>query len=179
MGRSLPEGITPKKTISATMDPKIWEEFQDVVKKLQPDGDKSASAHLETIIKREIARLAGKEMPNIVDVARLQRQILTLDNRFDAMQKSLEKRDGALARFEDLMSAYKLDFEHFSNAADVIRQMLKDRDVAGSSVQDFLEGEPQSDLSLLISMIEIKAEKDKINRQLLEAHKKRDLSEPT
>jgi hypothetical protein len=158
-----------KKAATITIDPEIWLAFQNLVKDKQPDGDKSASAHVETLVRREVAKIQSSNMPDVVDRAALQRQLLSLKKRYNDILKAQRKREGAMVRFDKLAEAYDLDMRRFSNVADVIHRVLEDRRKERSPVQDFLDGQPESDLTLFISMIEIKAEIHQTNTKLLEA----------
>jgi hypothetical protein len=159
--------MSKKKMISTTIDIDVWKTFQDLVAKLQPDGDKSASAHLETVLRRENARLTGTEMPKIVDVAALQRQLANVQRRTAELEKSIGAK--RLEAFNELAEAYGLDFDNYSNSAAVIRQVLQDSKLEIESETILKKLGHKANLPLFISLIELYTETQKLSDKLLEA----------
>jgi hypothetical protein len=169
-------GERPKKHATITIDPELWQTFKKIVELKQPDGDPSASSHIETLVKREVARIQDSNTPDVVNIESLQRQLLHLRKRYNDILRLLENRQGSIERFDKLAKDYHLDFEHFSNVPDVIRNVLQEMEEEGSPVHTFLDGQPESDLALFISMIETNSEIEHTNKKILDAHRKRYLT---
>jgi hypothetical protein len=163
-----PKTDNPKRAVTITIDPHVWQIFQSLVKAKVAGA--SASSHVETLVNQENARLAGEDVPNVVDVALLQKQHLHFTRKAQEIEKVLERREGSEERFSRLAEAYDLDCENYSNAAEVIGKVLQDRKKEDSPVQDFLDEGSECELHFFINLLEIGAEKGKVNKQLLEAY---------
>ena len=115
-----------KKPVTVTMDPDDWRTFQDLVSGKMPDGDKSASAHLGTLVKRENARLLGEDIPEVLDVIALRKRLECIRKRLSDLQKNVTKRKADM-RFEELGVAYGLDHVNWKNVPEVVGKVLADR----------------------------------------------------
>ena len=166
-------GERPKQHATITIDPELWQTFKELVELKKPDGDTSASSHMETLVKREVAQIQGSNVPDAINIESLRRQLIHLRKSYNDILKLLQAKEGAIERFDKLAKEYNLDFQHFSNTQEVIRHVLQELDVEDSPVNTFLKGEPESDLSLFINMIETNAEIEQTNKKLLDAHKKK------
>jgi hypothetical protein len=93
MGRKA-QGGTKKTIVSILMHPNIWDEFKKLVASKHQDGDKTASAHMETLAKREVDRLKGGDVPDPVDVDALRRKLADVKKQGNGMLKELRKRPG-------------------------------------------------------------------------------------
>jgi hypothetical protein len=164
-------GENLKKHVTITIDPDAWKSFQDIVKEKEPDGDKSASAHLETLIRRENARIVGLNMPDAVNTERLSTRLINLRQRHEEMLKRLRKRDDKpLDKFDELAHAYNLDMENYTNASEVASKVLADWEDPDSKVREiFGDLLPESDLSLFVTIIELATDIIQTNKKLLEA----------
>ena len=166
-------GERPKHPTSISLDPEVWKTFKRLVEAKQPDGDKSASAHLETVIRRENARLTGKA--EAVNAEALQR---LLHNQKQKLQ-SLQRQIGAerLERFNKAAQDYGMAVD-FSNYADVIRRALRDskKNEDTTPVQQIMPKQKPSGFSLdlnrsytlllFIQLLELNAEISKAEAEL-------------
>lgn len=160
-------GARPKKRTTISVDPVVYKTFQKLVESKQPDGDKSSSSHLETLMKREIAKVQGSELPEVVDVESLQRQLANLKKRHNDLVNAIKNaKEKNPDRFNTLAAAYNLDMEHFTNAEEVIRNVLQDKDKA---IEKYLTGE--EDLAIFVTLLEINSKIEKIIQQILNAQK--------
>jgi hypothetical protein len=156
---------------SISIDPVIWKAFQDLVKAHNPDGDTTASAHVERLVERENSRLSGGNVAVVIDRAGLQRQLRQLAKRSIDVKKIIVKSN-AKSRINDLAIAYKLDTDHFSNADDVIRRILEDRNKKeGTPMHTFLAHRgSKRELQFFIDLVEIGAKTEEITTQLMKAY---------
>lgn len=170
------QGERPKKTTTISIDPEVWQTFQNVVKTKEPDGDVSASSHVETLAKREIAKLTGQNADaDVATEAQLRKRLATLERRLLLNRDLLIKGDGDYVdgRVRKLVDSYKLDREHYSNGEEVIRNILIDSERWNSPVQRYFDEEGDlTEFNLLIENIQLHAEIAKVNDALLEARKK-------
>jgi hypothetical protein len=170
MGRK-PDGAAKKTVVSVSIQPQIWQDFREIVDTKHPDGDTTASAHLETMVKREICRIKDEDTPDAVDVDCLRRKLADVKKQGNDMLKELEKRPGVLDHFDQIAKAYSIDLAEYTNVPEVVQKILKDKDVEGSPLQEILKKRmlKRSDLVLLIHLMELKAEDKQITAELLNA----------
>ena len=168
-GRPVEGGGKTKLRVNISVDPDEWEKFRQLLADKLPEA--TASSHIQDFVRQEIKRLSGEKTVNVVDVAGLQKRFAGYKKRYMIIQKNLFDRK-AVDRFQKLMDAYGLDVEHFSNSKEVICKALTDRKKKDTPtpIQVFLEDAPsETDVSLFISILEIRAEMDKITKKLLDA----------
>jgi hypothetical protein len=88
------KGERPKKTATFSVDPVIWKDFQNVVEK-RVFPQTSTSAHLEVLMRQEIARLSGEDPTSVVvNEAELQKRLNVLERKRVALQDLVEKAGG-------------------------------------------------------------------------------------
>ena len=175
MGR--PATGRTKKITTVSVDIDLWTQFVELIEKKQPDGDTTPSSHVETLVRREVERLTGKDVPDVVDKAALERKLLVLSKRAEDLRASFRKRnDGTIEKLNDLCRAYQLDTDHYSNTADVISRALKDRDETGTLAHQTFSSLPPTDLNLFIATLEVSTEIEETNQKLTDASKQRYLT---
>jgi hypothetical protein len=167
------KGEHAKKITTISIDPVVWKTFQDIVESKEPDGDTSASSHVETLLKKEIADITGKDPDAAaVNERQLQNRLTRLTKRKDTLYDMIGNGGKeAWDRANKLGNAYELDFEYFRNSEQVIRNMLLDYYREGSDVRKFFDYDEGSmtEFNLLIQFIRVLGEREKVNAALLDA----------
>jgi hypothetical protein len=164
------KGDRKRMTTTITVDPVEWANFQENVKKFLLDP--SASEHLGTLIRNENARFNGQEGATNpeVDEATMQRQFRTLNGKYLEIQQLLEKK-GAWNRLIGLANDYKLSS---SNGEAVIGKLLHGIDREGTVVHRYVNNQgSESEVLLLINLIEVRDEMTVTRQKLKEVMKKR------
>jgi len=164
--------LIKKDVISISITPQVHEEFTDLVVAKHPDGDATVSSHIETIMKREIAKLRDSNAPDSVDVDALRRQISDLEKRIDSIVKELQKHPDLIAAFNQLAEDYHID-DTYATVDTALRRILQDRNLEGTPAHEFLQRQSESDLTLFISEVELLAEHTKVTAELLSAQESR------
>jgi len=160
--------LAKKDVTSISITPQVLEEFIDLVAAKHPDGDKTVSSHVETIMKREITKLKDSNAPDVVDVDSLYRQLLDRKKQIVDLVKDLQKRPAVGEAFNQLGKDYRIN-STFANVEAAIGKILQDRSVEGTSAHEFLRKHGASDLTLFIRQTELRAERARITAELLQA----------
>jgi hypothetical protein len=164
------KGDRKRMTTTITVDPVEWANFQENVKKFLLDP--SASEHLGTLIRNENARFNGQEGTTNpeVDEATMQRELRTLNGKYVEIQQLLEKK-GVWNRLVGLANDYNLSS---SNGEDVIGKLLHGIDREGTLVQRYVNNQgSESEVLLLINLIQVRDEMAVTRQKLKEVMKKR------
>jgi hypothetical protein len=154
-------GSSVRRNATVSLDPEVWQTFQTLVKIREPDGDTSASSHVETLIRRDIAKYeAGGDATAASDHAQLESRHTGLVKKKKMLEEIAIKNGGERTkdRIGKLLEQYGMHTKK-PDAEKAIRRMIVDQAADSGPVKKYLaDGGTSTELHLVWRWIRVQKE---------------------